>query len=216
MTWLTRTLTSSIGKKSLMAISGLFLGLFIIIHLLGNATALFSRALFLAYAEHLHALGSLLALMEILLLAAFLCHVGLALFLSYENRQGRTTRYAVTAKAGGRTVASQTMLYTGLMILGFVGVHLVQFHFDGSGLSVADVVRDTLRRPASALFYLVGVLCLALHASHGFWSLFQSLGIEHPKYSPFLHRMAGVLSVFIGLIFSLIPIYALLSANFLR
>ena len=216
MSWFTSTLASSIGKKTLMAVIGIFLGFFIIVHLLGNATALASRALFLAYARHLHAFGPLLAIMELLLLAAFVCHVALALLLYMENRQGRPTRYAVTASAGGRTLASRTMPYTGLAILLFLGVHLVQFQSGDSGISVADVVRSTLQQPGSAFFYLTGILCLALHVSHGFWSLCQSLGLDHPKYSPCLQRLALVLSACIGLTFSLIPLYALLSADFLR
>lgn len=209
------TLTSSIGKKSLMAISGLLLGIFVLAHLLGNATALAGRAAFIAYAEQLHAFGRLLLLFEGLLLALFLCHVSTALLLWFSNRAARPVGYAVSTGAGGRTVASRSMFYSGLFILLFLAVHLRQFQFGDKELAVADLVRETLRSPLIAAFYLAGIAALALHLSHGFWSLWQSLGIEHPKYHKFLRQGAVVLAVLIGLLFSLLPLGVLFCPPFL-
>jgi succinate dehydrogenase / fumarate reductase, cytochrome b subunit len=215
MGWITRTLSSSIGKKMLMAASGSFLGLFILIHLIGNSTSLLGRATFLAYASHLHSLGILIPVFEILLLTVFCTHVFLAAFLFFENRQARPDRYAIVAGRGGKTFASQTMIYSGLVILIFVGVHLLNFHFVSHEQSIADIVRSTLSKPAFTVFYIVGMLALGLHISHGFWSLFQSLGIEHPQYTHTLDKKAAKLGLAVGLLFALIPVLALFFPGFL-
>lgn len=216
MTWLTDALTSSIGKKGLMALSGLLLGLFVIAHLLGNATALAGRAAFIAYAEQLHAFGRLLWVLEGLLLVVFLCHVITALQLWFANRAARPVAYAVSPAAGGRTWASCSMFYSGLFLLLFLAVHLWQFHFNDRPVTVADLVRETLQTPLIAAFYLAGVAALALHVSHGFWSLWQSLGLEHPKYNKILRQGAVAAALLIGLLFSLLPLGVLFWPPFLR
>lgn len=215
MAWLAATISSSIGKKSLMAVSGFLLGVFVLVHMLGNATALAGRATFLSYAEQLHAFGGLLLFFELALLAIFLCHLITALLLWRANCAARPVAYAVSRGAGGRTIASRTMLYSGLVILLFLGYHLAQFSFGGGDEVVADLVRDTLGRPLNAAFYLIALLALALHLSHGFWSLWQSLGVEHPKYTPGLRRGAVAAAILIGFIYSLLPLFALLSPRFL-
>jgi succinate dehydrogenase / fumarate reductase, cytochrome b subunit len=215
MGWITRTFSSSIGKKMLMAASGSFLGFFILVHLLGNSTSLFGRATFIAYAGHLHSLGFLIPIFEILLLTVFGTHVFLAVLLFFENRKARPDQYAIVTSRGGKTIASQTMLYSGIIILIFIGVHLKNFHFVSHEQSIADIVRNTLNKPVFTVFYIVGVLALGLHISHGFWSLFQSLGIEHPKYTRTLDKKAAKVGLTIGLLFALIPLLALFLPGFL-
>lgn len=211
----TRTLSSSIGKKILMAASGSFLSLFVLAHLAGNSTALLGRTTFLAYADHLHNLGFLLIFLEILLLTAFCTHVSLALLLFLENRRARPERYAVAKSRGGSSLASQTMLYSGIVILVFLAVHLQNFHFISQEQPIADLVRQTLSDPPFGVFYIIGVLALGLHLSHGLWSLFQSLGLEHPKYTRTLDKKAGMLGLAVGLFFALLPITALFFPGFL-
>jgi len=215
MSWITRTLTSSIGKKMLMAASGAFLLLFILIHLVGNSTSLLGRAAFLSYAAHLHSLGPLVSLFEILLLGIFCTHVTLAVLLFLENRRARPQRYAMVNSRGGRSPGSRTMIYSGTVILIFLVVHLLNFHFISHATPIADIVRTALRNPAIAIFYIVGVLALGLHVSHGFWSLFQSLGLEHPKYTAALEKKSAFFGLAVGLLFALIPVLALLLPGFL-
>lgn len=215
MTWLGRTLVSSIGKKLLMAASGLFLGLFVLVHLLGNTTALAGREAFLAYAAALHAYDAILVVFELLLLVILLFHVITAVSLYFANRAARPIPYAAPLKAGGRSWGSRSMLYSGLVILAFLLVHLYQFKLAAGELAVADLVRQTLQNPLIAGFYLLGVLALALHFSHGCWSLWQSLGIEHPKYNGLLQRGAWLLALLIALFYSLIPLGALFCPAFL-
>jgi succinate dehydrogenase / fumarate reductase, cytochrome b subunit len=210
-----RTFSSSIGKKMLMAASGSFLGLFIIVHLIGNSTSFLGRKVFLSYAHHLHSLGFLIPIFELTMLTVFSFHIVLALLLLLENRKARPQQYAVVNSRGGRSLGSKTMIYTGAIILVFVVVHLLNFHFISRELPIADVVRNTLRQPGYAIFYIIGVIALGLHISHGFWSLFQSFGVEHPKYTSSLDRKAVISGLVVGLVFALIPILALLVPGFL-
>ena len=212
---ISQTLSSSLGKKTLMAASGAFLGLFVLIHLVGNSTALLGRTAFLSYTVRLHSLGLLLPVLEILLLTVFCAHVFLAIILSYENRQARPDRYAVVKSRGGQTLASRSMLYSGLLILIFLVTHLFNFHFISSGTPIADLVRETLNKPVVAIFYITGVLTLGFHLSHGLWSLFQTLGLEHPKYTRTLDKKAARFGLAVGLLFALIPLLALFLPGFL-
>ena len=215
MAWFTRTVTTSIGKKTVMALSGLFLSLFILAHLIGNSTAFVGRQTFLSYSQHLHALGIFVSIFELLILTTLLCHIITATLVFFENQKARPTPYQVVKSSNKRTLASKSMIYTGLIILIFIGVHLDNFHFIDSSRTIADTVKATLSQPGYAAYYIVSVLALALHVSHGFWSLFQSLGLEHPKYSPLIKGGGYLFSIATGLIFTLIPLLALFSPKFL-
>lgn len=198
-----------------MAASGSFLVFFILVHLVGNSTSLAGRAAFLSYAGHLHSLGVLIPVFEVCLLAIFVTHVVLGVNLFFDNRKARPEQYSVVKSRGGSTLASKTMPYSGAVILIFILVHLMNFHFISHETPIADIVRATLRNPGYALFYIVGVLALGLHISHGFWSLFQSLGIAHPKYTRTLDKKAAILGLGVGLLFALIPVLAVLLPGFL-
>ena len=213
--WLVKKLSSSLGKKGLMAISGLFLSFFLLAHMIGNFTAFLGKETFNAYSAHLHALGPLIHLFELLLLAALLVHVTTAVVLFVQNLQSRPIRYAVS-KTKGRSLATRLMPYTGLLTFIFLLVHLANFHFSPLKLTVAEAVRLQLHKPAFALFYMLSVVGVALHSSHGLWSLFQSIGWNHPKYNPLLEKGAVALSVVIGTVFFLIPLLALTVEGFLR
>ncbi len=209
------TLKSSIGKKSVMAVSGLLLSLFLLTHLAGNATAFLGREAFNSYAEHLHSLGFLIRVFEAGLLAVFIVHVSFGLNLFFENLEARPCRYEIDAGAGGRTPASRTMPYTGLLILVFIVHHLARFHFSEAG-SISDLVRDNLSLPVTAGYYIFSLLALTLHVSHGFWSMTQTLGISHPKYDLLLNRLALIIAIIIGVVFMTIPILAFFRPDFLR
>jgi succinate dehydrogenase / fumarate reductase cytochrome b subunit len=214
MDWLIGAVKSSIGRKSVMAGSGLLLSLFLLSHLAGNATVFLGRTAFDAYAAHLHALGFLLPVLETGLLAVFIVHVAFGLNLFFENLAARPRRYEVTAGSGGRTLAARTMPYTGLLVLVFIAHHLARFHF-GAGGPASDLVRGNLSRPVTAGYYLFSLLVLTLHISHGFWSMTQTVGLSHPKYDRLINRLALFLAVTVGLVFTLIPILVLLRPGFL-
>ena len=206
---------SSVGKKSIMAASGLLLSLFLLTHLLGNSVSFLGRDAFNAYAEKLHSLGGLVYVFEIGLLTLFLIHIITGIILYVENLQARPSRYSVNTAEGGRSWGSRTMPYTGALIFVFIIVHLLNFHFTVKSLAVADLVRGLLSRPPLALFYIVSLLAVALHLSHGAWSLFQSIGFNHEKYNGVLLKGALAFSILVGTVFILIPVLAVVSRSFL-
>lgn len=215
MGWLSRTINSSIGKKTVMAVTGLALGLFVIAHLAGLTRIFQGRAAFTAYATRLHEQGWLLRPIQLLLLLFFLIHIVVGLILFLENRRAKPTRYAVSKSSGGQTWGSQSMPYTGLFLLLFLGYHLARFSLNDYA-SIDDLLRESLAQPATGAFYLIALLALGLHLSHGLWSSLQSLGLSHPKYDAFLEYGGLGISVFITTLFVMIPLLAMFWPGFLR
>jgi len=210
MNWLIRTFSSSIGKKQIMAVTGLGFCLFVVIHLLGNLAIYGGKETFLSYVERLHAFGSLVTLAELGLAAFAVLHIGIGLLLYIRNVQARPVRYAVTKRAGGRTLGSITAPYTGLLILVFIVVHLLKFRFvDKTATNDFLILSDTFSQIGYVVFYIVGVAVVAVHVSHGFWSGFQTIGLNHPKYMTLIQRFGIVLSVALGVGFASIPVYML-------
>ena len=206
---------SSVGKKSFMAASGLLLSLFLLTHLIGNSISFWGREAYNTYAEKLHSLGVMVYLFELGLLALFLLHIITGIFLYFENLRARPARYAVNTSEGGRSWGSRTMPYTGVIILVFIIVHLMNFHFIEKTIPVSDLVRNLLSRPGLGLFYIFALLAVALHLSHGVWSLFQTIGLNHEKYNGLLLKGGLIFSVLVGTVFILIPLLALFSRSFL-
>ncbi|MBU4261120.1 MAG: succinate dehydrogenase cytochrome b subunit [Proteobacteria bacterium] len=212
---LSQTVRSSVGQKILMAVSGAMLSLFLLVHGIGNSTTFFGSEAFNAYAEKLHSLGVLVQLFELGLLAVFLLHISLGLSLFLQNNQSRPVSYEVEKSSGGRTLGSRSMPYTGVVILIFLVVHLVNFHFTDHSIPISDIVKNVLRQPLYALFYISAMIVLALHISHGFWSLFQSLGLNHPKYNGTLRNGTLGAALLLSAVFILIPLCTLLIKKFL-
>ncbi len=208
MNWLTNTLGTSIGKKLMMAVTGLsFIG-FLTLHLAGNLSIYGGPEAFNAYAEKLHSLGPVLVAAEWILLALALVHIATGLLLFVQNLSARPQRYRVNKSGGGRTIGSATMPYTGLLILLFVIFHLANFSFvDKSHTTIFDVVSRAFADPVYVAIYIAAMVVVALHVSHGFWSLFQTLGLNHPKYMPAITVVGTILSLVFGIGFGFLPIY---------
>jgi len=208
MNWLINTLWTSIGKKLLMAVTGLgFIG-FLAVHFAGNLTLYAGGDVFNAYADHLHSLGVLVTVAEWGLLSLAVVHVLTGAFLFYRNLVARPSRYAVNSRAGGRTIGSATMPYTGLTILVFVIFHLSNFHFvDKTGTTIFQIVTEVFSNPTHVLLYVLAMVVVAVHVSHGLWSAFQTLGANHPKYMPLIMAGGIGLSVIFGVGFGFIPVY---------
>ncbi len=213
MSWFVQTCSSSVGKKYIMALTGFMLGGFLLVHAAGNTSIFWGRHAFNSYAEHLHSLGFLITIAELVLLTIFLLHIitGISLFL--QNLGARDSRYAVQKSAGGRTWGSRTMPYTGLAILAFILMHLINFHFVDHHQPIADIVKPVLSNPLYSLFYGTAMFVLGLHVSHGFWSIFQSLGINHPKYNSLLRCISWIGCILIAGIFIAIVLLLLFSSS---
>jgi succinate dehydrogenase / fumarate reductase cytochrome b subunit len=208
MKWFITMLRSSIGKKLMMALTGLFFSFFLLIHLIGNLTLYGGKEFFLSYVEHLHALGPLIYVAEFGLLVFAIIHISTGLILFIQNFQARPVRYQVNKKAGGRTIGSATMPYTGVFILIFVVIHLLNFHFiDHSRQTVFQAMDATFSMLPYVIFYTIAVIIVAIHVSHGFWSLFQTLGANHLKYMPAIKGLGVLLSLLVAAGFGFIPVY---------
>lgn len=209
MIWVARIFTTSIGKKQLMAVTGLLFLVFLTTHLLGNLSVYGGQAAFNGYAEHLHALGKLLVVAEVGLIVTLIIHVTLAVILFFENRKARPIKYAVDKSGGGgRTLSSRTMPYTGLLILAFVGFHLATFSHhivDQSHQTIFQIASEVFANKVFLIIYLAAMVVVALHVRHGLWSAFQTVGANHPKYMPFIEKFSVVFAVIVGVGFASLP-----------
>lgn len=207
MNWFTAALGSSIGKKLMMAVTGLAFVGFLAAHLAGNLTLYAGGAAFNAYAVKLHSLGPLLKVFESGLFFFALVHIITGLWLFVLNYKARPVRYAVDRSAGGRTLSSRTMPYTGLLILSFVVFHLYNFTFsDKQGTTIFEIVRSAFANPVYVLVYVAAMAVVGFHVRHGFWSAFQTIGANHPKYMPVISAVSVAAGLIVGFGFGLLPV----------
>jgi succinate dehydrogenase / fumarate reductase cytochrome b subunit len=202
-------LQTSVGKKSIVAITGALLLGFVVAHMLGNLQIFLGPDQINSYAKTLQDLGGLLWVARIGLLVAFVAHVGMAIKITLENKAARPVAYAVD-KVHHATLASRIMPYTGLVILAFVIYHLLHFtfasfnpeyknHMDQGRQDVYKMVIEGFSSPIISLFYILAQACLALpigHLSHGIFSIFQTLGVNHPNIDARI-KLASVSVAFI-------------------
>lgn len=208
MNWFINTLGSSVGKKLMMAVTGFGFILFLIGHLIGNLTIYAGKDAFVAYAGHLHSLGPALKVMEAGLVFFAAVHILTGLILFYQNFQARPNRYKVNKRAGGRTLGSATMPYTGIIILAFVIFHLFNFTFaDKTDRTIWDIVSGAFSDPIHVFLYIASVFVVAVHVSHGFWSAFQTVGVNHPKYMPTIQAVSLLFSLIVAVGFGFIPLF---------
>jgi len=208
-----QTLFSSIAKKQMMALTGLSFCAFLAVHLFGNLTIYGGEQRFNAYSEHLHSFGLLINAAEIGLLVLAIIHILLAALLYLENWQARPVRYAMKKNAGGRTISSTLMPYTGLYLLVFVILHLLTFHFvDYRAQGIFRLVSDVFSNPVYVVFYAFSMIVAAFHVKHGFWSAFQTLGANHPKYMPLIRTVSLIFSLFVAAGFGSIPVFMMINS----
>jgi succinate dehydrogenase / fumarate reductase cytochrome b subunit len=212
---------SSIGKKIIVAVSGLYLILFVIGHLLGNLEIYLGQDHLNAYANLLQQLGPILWAERIILLLAVVVHIVATIQLAIENRAAKPKKYAVS-KPQASTLASRTMIYTGLLVICFVVYHLLQFtlmwtnpeyqnlHDNLGRHDVYHMVILGFRQPLISLFYAAALFFLATHLSHGFESVTQTLGINNRRIGGFISNGGRWLSWLIFAGYVSIPVTILL------
>ena len=221
MSTLRRVFSSSVGTKLLIGLTGLALFAYLILHLAGNALIFAGPEIFNEYS---HALISnpLILPIEIGLLAIFLLHVYKAVTNYLANQAARPAGYAVKKYAGHssrKSVASSTMIWSGLVIFLFILVHVKQFKYGAWYQTVSEnPIRDLARtefevfsQPLWVAFYVVCTLLVGLHLRHGISSGFQSLGFDHPVYTRRLTTWGVVFAVIIGGGLALIPVWVYLT-----
>jgi succinate dehydrogenase / fumarate reductase, cytochrome b subunit len=205
--WFVRFITSSIGKKVIMALSGLMLLLFLCSHAAGNATIYMSKAVFQSYADELHSHPLIVLVFSLGIFVVFLIHISFGIVLFFQNRQAGATRYIVSTRVVTNSLASKTMPYTGLCILLFVIIHVFGFAFGPPNEIISETVKRLLGHFFYGLFYLVSFAALALHLSHGFWSMLQTFGVNHPRYNMLIAKLTLIVPLFFLLLFGGIALY---------
>ena len=201
---------STNGKKAVMAVSGFILFLFVLGHMLGNLQVFEGPEQFNRYAVLLRIVPEGLWAVRIILLIMVILHIVAAVQLALRKRAARPIGYA-KRKAVGSTYASRTMYWSGPIILVFVIYHLLDLTTGNLNPDFAegDVYHNVIAsfsNPFVSAWYIFAMVLLALHLRHGVWSMFQSLGLSHPRYTPALRRAATFFAVIIFLGFVSVPI----------
>jgi succinate dehydrogenase / fumarate reductase cytochrome b subunit len=214
---------SSVGSKYLIAISGLCLVGFLILHLIGNLLVYISPDVFNEYGEKLIR-NPLLIPAELGLLAFFLLHAVKGVALVMNAREARPSGYAVKKRAGytsRKSLASSTMIVSGVFLFVFVLLHLATFkygaHYDSATHpGTRDLYRlmvEVFSRPGWVVFYVIGMLIVGLHLWHGASSAFQSLGADGPGWALKIRTAGWALAVIIAVGFLSIPLWVYFGAR---
>jgi len=203
---------SSIGKKVLMSLTGLFLIIFLTEHLVGNLLlfANDSGKMYEVYGDFLVS-NPVIRFIEIILAIAIFGHVIFGVILWLKNRKVRSVKYISFRLKDNAKLASRTTILTGTVILIFLYVHLTTFfiptRFSVEKVSTYELVVQAFSNPWYGFFYLIALFILGYHLRHGFQSAFQTLGLRNKKYTPFLDLIAFIVWCLIPLGFAAIPIY---------
>ena len=223
MSWISNFLTSSLGKKLIMSLTGLFLIIFLVVHLVGNLQLLIDDGgeAFNTYAYFMTNNG-LIKFLSYGLYALILIHIVQGILIALKNRGARASRYAVTNRKSN-SFASRNMALLGLLVFFFLAIHMGDFWYKmkftdelpmvtyaGLGVEVSDLyarVATAFSEWWIVVVYMLGLLALALHLWHGFQSAFHTLGLNHKKYTPFINAVGKIYSILIPIGFAIIPLY---------
>ncbi|MCA6075341.1 succinate dehydrogenase cytochrome b subunit [Fulvivirga sedimenti] len=220
MSWLTNALSSTLGRKLLMAATGLFLITFLVVHLAGNLQLLSDDGgeSFNVYAKFMTT-NTFIKTTSYLLYATFLIHIIWAILLSVNNRSARPVGYKVSAASTNSTWSSRNMGFLGTIVFIFLVIHLANFwwkmkfgempmvEYDGAEYKdLYTVVSTAFGELWLVILYVVAMIGLMFHLFHGFQSAFQTLGLNHPKYNPAIKIIGSIIAIVIPALFASIPI----------
>ncbi|MCC6278251.1 MAG: succinate dehydrogenase cytochrome b subunit [Oligoflexia bacterium] len=218
-----KALTSTVGRKFIMGASGLLLVGFLFVHIATNLL-LYAKTgeSFNAAVARLWSLGSLVYLLELGLAALFASHIVVAITLKRGHREARPDSYRMSVSKGTvhNNPASRNMAVTGIILLVFLILHILQFRF-GPGISegysvvingkterdLYRVVTEAFKNPIYVALYVAVMLFLGSHLRHGFWSAFQSLGVLAPRISKVIYALGFCLAFVLAAAFLFIPIW---------
>ena len=215
MSWFTKMLTSSIGQKILMSVTGLFLITFLLVHCFVNALIFMNDGgeMFNKGAEFMGT-NWLIRTMEIVLFAGLLAHIIKGLALTFENNKARPVKYGMSAASANSKWYSRSMGLLGTLLLMFLIIHLKHFWIVSRFTDEITSGEETLFNEMKEVFentwvvvlYVLAMISLAYHLMHGFQSAFQSLGLNHPRYTPLVKIIGAAFSIIIPFIFATMPV----------
>ncbi|NJL75132.1 MAG: succinate dehydrogenase cytochrome b subunit [Saprospiraceae bacterium] len=223
MNWFTNFLSSSIGQKIIMSLTGLFLITFLIVHLTGNLQLLIhdEGKQFNLYAKFMTT-NPLIKLTSYLLYASILLHAvqGVVLWQKNKNARGNQGYAKKTNRVvGTNSFAASNMAWLGIVIFVFIGLHLYQFwlqmklgnlpmaNYDGVEVkNLYAIVTQTYSNPVYVIVYVFSMAVIGFHLLHGFQSAFQTLGLTHKKYTPLIKGVGTIYAIAVPLLFAIIPV----------
>ncbi len=220
--------SSSIARKFVMSITGAFLILFIIFHLSMNLLLLFDDGTTYNLAAHFLESFPVIRVIELTLAAGFLIHIILGTLLGYKNYRARPKKYKVKHSKNTSSWTSRNMLLLGGFILTYLLIHLMNFFWKIKFGEVpqtmvnGEQINDTYNLVAGLfkqywwydVIYVLGAIFLGLHLLHGFWSAFQSIGLDNDTWRPRLQIISIIFAMIVAVGFASIPIYFFIVANF--
>jgi succinate dehydrogenase / fumarate reductase, cytochrome b subunit len=212
-------LRSSVGKKFIMGLSGLALTGFVFAHMTGNLLVFKGAEAYNMYG-HFMTHNPAYPLISWGLVLMMLVHAFLGILLTKENHSARPSAYAVQASpAKSVSTASKTMIFSGSILLVFIITHLATFKYgthyevEYAGQTVRDLHRlmvEAFQNPAFVVWYVVALIVMGVHLRHGVSSIFQSLGLNHPRYTPAIKWVGIVYAIVVAAGFISQPIYVYL------
>jgi succinate dehydrogenase / fumarate reductase, cytochrome b subunit len=215
MSWVTKTLSSSLGRKLIMAVTGLSLIAFLIVHCGINACIFLNDGghTFNEAAEFM-ANNLFIRVAEVGLMAGFIIHIVDGLMLWKSNTDKRPVKYAVVKGEANSTWYSRSMGLLGSLLLIFLVIHLRHFwvvsrftdEITGGSTTLFAEMQAVFANPIPVAIYVLGCISLAYHLMHGFQSAFQTMGWNHPKYTPFIKALGTGFSIIVPLVFAAMPI----------
>lgn len=204
---------SSIVRKFIMALSGLFLIIFLITHLVINSLTLASSKDLFNEAAHFMATNPIIYAMQYVLALGFIIHIGMGIKLTIQNKRARSQEYVYNKMSKNTDLSSRSMIVSGGLVIVFLALHLrdyfYQMKFVGlpEGTTDYDLVVNLFTNPYYTAVYVIAFIFLGIHLNHGFKSAFQSMGANHKKYNPLIKIVSTTYSIVIALGFSTIAIF---------
>jgi succinate dehydrogenase / fumarate reductase cytochrome b subunit len=218
--WVAAMFTSAPGRKYVMALTGLFLISFLVVHLGGNLLSLLpDGGLMFNSFSHFMTHNIIIRILEIVLFAGFIIHIAQSIVVTRLNQKARPEKYAVNAASANSSWISRNMGLLGSIIFIFLVIHLRNFYYesrfneealglDANGhANLYRIVVATFTSLPYTLLYVIAVVALGYHLWHGFNSAFRSLGIMHSKYTPVIVFLGQAYTIIITGGFILIPVY---------
>lgn len=223
MSWVKQTFSSSIGRKFAMALSALFLIFFLVQHFAINFLSVFSEKTFNEVSHFMGTNPVVQFALQPVLIFGVVFHFMMGFVLEIKNNRARDVKYAMNKGAANSTWFSRNMIWSGLVILGFIGLHFYDFWVPEIMYKYIEVNPSNPDRyfeelvhkfhdPVRVGLYVLSFVFLAMHLRHGFQSAFQSMGARHSKYTPGIKKFGDLYAIVIPAGFIFIALYHHLTA----
>jgi succinate dehydrogenase / fumarate reductase, cytochrome b subunit len=215
MSWVTKTLSSSLGRKLIMGVTGLSLIIFLIVHCGINSLIFFNDGgESFNHAAEFMGTNWLIRTAEVGLMLGFIIHIVDGLMLWNSNKAKRPVKYAIVKGEANSTWYSRSMGLLGTLLLIFLIIHLRHFwvvsrftdEITSGKETLFGEMREVFQNPFVVIVYVLGCISLAYHLMHGFQSAFQTMGWNHPKYTPFVKSLGKWFSIIVPIVFAAMPI----------